>query len=131
MQSMAAGNAIQSTGQAETLFGNTVKEAIKSVSSSNTIASQIAANLANASAQKMASAEKASTTLASKQNSDKLGMSKGVAIDFDLSTIQFNGAGNVISSFNSVNMSNSQAASSQNALCHQGGRDGECPDAGP
>jgi hypothetical protein len=120
MQSMAAGNAIQSTGQAETetLFRNTVSEAIKSVSSSNPIASQIAANLANASAQKMASAEKASTTLASKQ-SEKLGMSKGVAIDFDLSTIQFNSAGNINSSFNSVNMFNSQAASSQNALCHQ------------
>lgn len=119
MQSMAAGNAIQSTVQAETLFGNTVKEAIKSVSSSNTIASRIAANLANASVQKIASAEKASATLASKQNSDKLGMSKGVAIDFDLSTIKFNGAGNIISSFNSVNVFNSQAASSQNALCHQ------------
>jgi hypothetical protein len=124
MQNKAAEGALQNNTQAVNLFNNAFQSAIKNSNvSAGSLSSRVFANLSNAAKEALAKvakaemANKASTTLASKQNSEKLGMSKGVAID--LSTIQFNGAGNVFSSFNSMNVFNSQVTTDKSVFCNQ------------
>ena len=145
MQKMSAGSNLQAS-QVETLFSSAVGEAIKNVSS-NGVASQVAAGLANAAlanaalasvnaekiasvnaekiasvnAEKIASvnAEKIANVSAEKIANQTLAMGKRGSVC--MSTVNMGAAGNVVSAFNKVMVSNAAALKSQNAsaLCSQ------------
>ena len=138
MQKMSAGSNLQAS-QVETLFSSAVGEAIKNVSS-NGVASQVAAGLANAAlanaalasvnaekiasvnAEKIASvnAEKIANVSAEKIANQTLAMGKRGSVC--MSTVNMGAAGNVVSAFNSVMVSNAAALKSQNAsaaICSQ------------
>ena len=138
MQKMSAGSNLQAS-QVETLFSSAVGEAIKNVSS-NGVASQVAAGLANAAlanaalasvnaekiasvnAEKIASvnAEKIANVSAEKIANQTLAMGKRGSVC--MSTVNMGAAGNVVSAFNKVMVSNAAALKSQNAsaaICSQ------------
>ena len=129
MQKMSAGSNLQAS-QVETLFSSAVGEAIKNVSS-NGVASQVAAGLANAAlanaalasvnADKIASvnADKIANVSAEKIANQTLAMGKRGSVC--MSTVNMGAAGNVVSAFNKVMVSNAAALKSQNAsaLCSQ------------
>ena len=141
MQKMSAGSNLQAS-QVETLFSSAVGEAIKNVSS-NGVASQVAAGLANAAlasvnadkiasvnadkiasvnADKIASvnAEKIANVSAEKIANQTLAMGKRGSVC--MSTVNMGAAGNVVSAFNSVMVSNAAALKSHNAsaaICSQ------------
>ena len=146
MQKMSAGSNLQAS-QVETLFSSAVGEAIKNVSS-NGVASQVAAGLANAAlanaalasvnaekiasvnaekiasvnAEKIASvnAEKIANVSAEKIANQTLAMGKRGSVC--MSTVNMGAAGNVVSAFNNVMVSNAAALKSQNAsaaICSQ------------
>ena len=145
MQKMSAGSNLQAS-QVETLFSSAVGEAIKNVSS-NGVASQVAAGLANAAlanaalasvnADKIASvnADKIASVNAEKiasVNADKIAnvsaekianqtLAMGKRGSVCMSTVNMGAAGNVVSAFNKVMVSNAAALKSQNAsaLCSQ------------
>ena len=117
-----------------TLFSSAVGEAIKNVSS-NGVASQVAAGLANAAlasvnAEKIASvnAEKIASVNADKiasVNADKIAnqtLAMGKRGSVCMSTVNMGAAGNVVSAFNKVMVSNAAALKSHNAsaaICSQ------------
>ena len=114
MQKMSAGSNLQAS-QVETLFSSAVGEAIKNVSS-NGVASQVAAGLANAA---LANAALASVN-AEKIANQTLAMGKRGSVC--MSTVNMGAAGNVVSAFNKVMVSNAAALKSQNAsaaICSQ------------
>ena len=138
MQKMSAGSNLQAS-QVETLFSSAVGEAIKNVSS-NGVASQVAAGLANAAlanaalasvnaekiasvnAEKIASvnAEKIANVSAEKIANQTLAMGKRGSVC--MSTVNMGAAGNVVSAFNKVMVSNAAALKSHNAsaaICSQ------------
>ena len=125
MQKMSAGSNLQAS-QVETLFSSAVGEAIKNVSS-NGVASQVAAGLANAAlasvnAEKIASvnAEKIANVSAEKIANQTLAM--GTRGPVCMSTVNMGAAGNVVSAFNKVMVSNAAALKSHNAsaaICSQ------------
>ena len=138
MQKMSAGSNLQAS-QVETLFSSAVGEAIKNVSS-NGVASQVAAGLANAAlanaalasvnaekiasvnAEKIASvnADKIANVSAEKIANQTLAMGKRGSVC--MSTVNMGAAGNVVSAFNKVMVSNAAALKSQNAsaaICSQ------------
>ena len=112
MQKMSAGSNLQAS-QVETLFSSAVGEAIKNVSS-DAVASKIVVGLANANADKIANVS------AEKIANQTLAMGKRGSVC--MSTVNMGAAGNVVSAFNSVMVSNAAALKSQNAsaaICSQ------------
>jgi hypothetical protein len=117
MQKMSAGSNLQAS-QVETLFSSAVGEAIKNVSS-DAVASQVAAGLANA-ALANANADKIANVSAEKIANQTLAM--GTRGPVCMSTVNMGAAGNVVSAFNKVMVSNAAALKSQNAsaaICSQ------------
>jgi hypothetical protein len=122
MQKMSAGSNLQAS-QVETLFSSAVGEAIKNVSS-DAVASQVAAGLANAAlanaALANANADKIANVSAEKIANQTLAMGKRGSVC--MSTVNMGAAGNVVSAFNKVMVSNAAALKSQNAsaaICSQ------------
>ena len=130
MQKMSAGSNLQAS-QVETLFSSAVGEAIKNVSS-NGVASQVAAGLANAALANAALASVNADKIAS-VNADKIAnvsaekianqtLAMGTRGPVCMSTVNMGAAGNVVSAFNKVMVSNAAALKSQNAsaaICSQ------------
>jgi hypothetical protein len=122
MQKMSAGSNLQAS-QVETLFSSAVGEAIKNVSS-DAVASQVAAGLANAAlanaALANANADKIANVSAEKIANQTLAMGKRGSVC--MSTVNMGAAGNVVSAFDKVMVSNAAALKSHNAsaaICSQ------------